>query len=157
VSDTKSTIMVGVDGSASSRTALRWALHQAWEHDAQVVAVTVWESPYSSLGGPLYPVDTDAIAAQAARSLDDAVASVLAEMAPDERSDTVERRVLEGVAAPTLCEVAAEQADLLVVGSRGHGGFTGLLLGSVSAHCAHHTPVPLVIVPPVTSGRLSGS
>jgi nucleotide-binding universal stress UspA family protein len=63
----------------------------------------------------------------------------------------VEQRVLEGGAAGVLVELARdEHADLLVVGSRGLGGFAGLLLGSVSAALAHHTPCPLAIVPPVS-------
>jgi nucleotide-binding universal stress UspA family protein len=55
--------------------------------------------------------------------------------------------VVEGAPAPVLLE-AAKGADLLVVGMRGHGGFVGLLLGSVSQQCAHHAPCPIAIVPP---------
>ena len=57
----------------------------------------------------------------------------------------IDRAVVEGAAAPTLIEAAAG-SDLLVLGSRGHGGFAGLLLGSVTQQCAHHAPCPLVIV-----------
>ena len=63
----------------------------------------------------------------------------------------VERRIVAGTAAPVLLD-QAKDADLLVVGSRGHGGFAGLLLGSVSQQCAHHSTCPVVVVPPRANG-----
>ena len=80
-------------------------------------------------------------AAIAAKSLTEAISQTVAPDSPVKISTSVQ----EGNAAEVLLE-AADGADLLVVGSRGHGGFTGALLGSVSQHCAHHAPCPLVIV-----------
>jgi len=81
------------------------------------------------------------------RAAEKLVESELAELGSALSGVDVERTVVEGAAAPALIE-AAEGADLLVVGSRGRGGFAGLLLGSVGQQCAHHAPCPLVIVPP---------
>ena len=77
----------------------------------------------------------------AAKELADAISETVSSDSPVKISTSVQ----EGNAAQVLLE-AADGADLLVVGSRGHGGFTGALLGSVSQHCAHHAPCPLVIV-----------
>ena len=76
---------------------------------------------------------------------DKTLGEAVAEVAGENPLAYVERVVTEGPAAQALVE-AAEDADLLVVGSRGHGGFTGLLLGSVSQQCAHHAPCAVVIV-----------
>ncbi len=81
------------------------------------------------------------------RVAQDVVDNELDELGDEAAGIHVTRAVVEGTPAPTLLE-AAEGADLLVVGSRGRGGFTGLLLGSVSQQCALHAPCPLVIVPP---------
>lgn len=81
------------------------------------------------------------------RTAEQLVDSELAELGGETSGIDIERAVVEGAPAPALLE-AAEGAALLVVGSRGRGGFTGLLLGSVSQQCAHHAPCPLVIVPP---------
>jgi nucleotide-binding universal stress UspA family protein len=74
-----------------------------------------------------------------------ALEETLRESIPDTDTVEVERRVVEGRPAAVLVD-ESQGADLLVVGSRGHGGFTGLLLGSVSQQCAHHAACPVVIV-----------
>jgi nucleotide-binding universal stress UspA family protein len=73
--------------------------------------------------------------------------SLLAAQAPDLAGAEVERSAVHGPPAEVLLEAARGAAEL-VVGTRGHGGFVGLLLGSVSQQCAHHAPCPIVIVPP---------
>ena len=137
-----SLIVVGVDGSEPSNEALRYALHQATLEGAEIRAVTAWHVPAATYGGPgasplvnvreVFGEDAEAISAEA---LD----SVRTE-AGDVKIDAVIR---EG--HPVLLDAAAD-ADLLVVGSRGLGGFSELLLGSVSHECAQHSTCPIVIV-----------
>lgn len=135
-------IVCGVDGSDSSRRALRWAMGQAALVGAAVRAVVAWEFPAFSTweGGPLPPDDFE----QDARiSLDEAVDEV--ERDPQTPEVRIDREVHHGHSAQALLE-AAEGAELLVVGSRGHGTFYSALLGSVSQHCAAHADCPVVIV-----------
>ena len=136
-------IVVGVDGSEQSKNALRWALAEARLRGARVVALHAWSYPAIAAGG-LMPVSADlfeGLEASAAKLLADTVTAVMEGAADVE----VEQDVVEEAPARALVRVA-EGADLLVVGSRGHGGFTGPLLGSVSQQCAHHAPCPVVIV-----------
>jgi nucleotide-binding universal stress UspA family protein len=137
---TQPRIVVGVDGSPSSCQALRWAANQARLSGALVEVLTSWEFPTTYGWVPPYPPDFDP-AGDAKRSLEQTVADVLG----DDPGIDVELVVVEGHAAPALVE-AAEGASLLVVGSRGHGGFAGMLLGSVSEHCVHHAPCPVTVV-----------
>ena len=139
------TIVVGIDGSAGSVRALEFALAEARLRGAKVKAVEVWHVPASVYsGGGLAPVvtDPDEFEGSAKERLDEVLGSVAA----DTEGIEVERIVREGQPAEVLVE-AAEDAELLVVGSRGLGGFRGLLLGSVGQQCAHHARCPVVIVP----------
>ena len=135
-------IVVGVDGSDESKAALRWALDEGRLRGARVRAIYAWNFPPMVASwayvGPA-ELDTDALQREAEGFLDSVVARTKTE------GVDVEHAAVQGSAAQMLVEAAAE-ADLLVVGSRGHGGFTGLLLGSVSQQCAHHAPCPVVIV-----------
>ena len=140
--DTAARIVVGVDGSEPAARALRWALAEARLRGSSVRVVHAWEYPYVGGGLAGIPIPggmTEGIAEGAAHTLDRAVA--------DQSTDgvDVERTLVRGPAVQALLD-AAEGADLLVVGSRGHGGFAGLLLGSVSQQCAHHASCPVVIV-----------
>lgn len=129
-------IVVGVDGSATSLAALRWAVRQAELTGARVEALATWTFPYSTgFGGAVADFD---LAGATQQALDDTLAQVPTDV-------PVTGRVTEGPAAPLLLE-AARTADLLVVGSRGHGAFTGMLLGSVSQHCVSHADCPVVVV-----------
>lgn len=136
-------IVVGIDGSENSKHALRWALDEARLRDASLRVVYAWTMPvYVGYGVPPAAVINPASLAEAASErVDKTVGEVIGE-AEDVQ---IERKAVEGMAAQTLVE-EADGADLLVVGSRGHGGFAGLLLGSVSQQCAHHAPCPVVIV-----------
>jgi len=133
-------IVVGVDGSASSKTALAWAIRQARLTGAVVEAVIAWELALD-YGYPV-PVMTDAkfekISAQV-------LADAIAEVADPEEPVTIRLLVVEGNAARVLLD-ASVGADLLVVGSRGHGGFVEALLGSVGQHCVHHATCPVVVI-----------
>ena len=133
-------VAVGVDGSASSAAAVRWAAQQARATGASLLAITSWHYPNAygaegALDGDWRP-DQDAAQIQAHALA--AAADVLDGIA-------VETLVPEGQAASVLVE-ASKKADLLVVGSRGHGQFTGVLLGSVSEYCAAHSECPVVVV-----------
>ena len=146
------TIVVGVDGSENGTRALRWTLDLAGPLGARVVAAYVWHLPTMAYGGVgvLPPFDVSQLGEQSRETLERAVAGVPGGVPAGVQ---VEQRVIEGVVVTGLLDVVrGESADLLVVGSRGHGGFAGLLLGSVSATLAHHTTCPLVIVPPVARG-----
>jgi nucleotide-binding universal stress UspA family protein len=135
-----SRIVVGVDGSPSSRDALRWAVKQAVLSGADVEAITTWEHPASIESSS--PIPAEELAKRAAAALADSVREVVGE---DDPPVDICQSVACGHAARVLLE-AAHGADLLVLGSRGHGGFTGALLGSVGQHCVHHAPCPVVIV-----------
>ncbi|QGG94719.1 universal stress protein [Actinomarinicola tropica] len=135
-------IVVGVDGSESSVRALEWAVDRASRDGAVVEAVHAWHVPYvaSSMGG--MPFDVQMLADGARATLDEVVGRVDASGLPE----PVVATLREGAAAPALVE-ASHDADLVVVGSRGHGGFVGLLLGSVSQQVASHARCPVVIIP----------
>ena len=139
-------IVVGVDQSAGAKEALRFALEEARLRSATLRAVHAWQFGYigatgmegalPAVGGELHDF-RDAAAA--------ALDATLLEAIPDAGEVEVERRVVEGAPAAVLVE-ESWGADLLVVGSRGHGGFAQPLLGSVSQQCAHHAQCPVVIV-----------
>ena len=134
-------IIVGVDGSKGGTEALAWAVSEARLRSSEIHAVYVWTYPYYG-APPLVPplVDLEGIAAQAKALLNDAVADVPAD------GVTIHAHLFEGSAARCLLE-AGRDAELIVVGTRGRGGFAGLLLGSVSQQVASHAHCPVVVVP----------
>jgi nucleotide-binding universal stress UspA family protein len=139
-------IIVGVDSSHGSKVALGWALAQARLTGAAVEAVAAWQQPATyeySYGAVPFPSPGDSIAASAEKVLTETVAEVVG---TGEKPVDVRVKVAHGPAAQILLEAAAG-AELLVVGSRGHGAFAGMLLGSVSQHCTHHAPCPVIVVP----------
>jgi nucleotide-binding universal stress UspA family protein len=156
----KQSIVVGVDGSAGSAAALRWALAEARLRGAPLRLVYVYESPQLTIGegavvgGPAVGLpsfgseDVERLRAasetEGRRILEQTLAGVGAEQT---EGIQIEQEVVGGSAAPVLLD-AGRSAALLVVGSRGRGGFVGLLLGSVSQQCAQHPPCPVVILPP---------
>jgi nucleotide-binding universal stress UspA family protein len=153
-------IVVGVDGSAGSVVALRWALAEAHLRGAPLRLVHAYHLPpflVGEAGIGLGPAGLPAYGGEDIERLreasEQAARSILAGAL--ERADReaiegieVEQQIMEGPAAQVLIE-AARGAALLVLGSRGRGGFAGLLLGSVSQQCAQHPPCPVVILPPV--------
>jgi nucleotide-binding universal stress UspA family protein len=130
-------VVVGVDGSPASLHALRFAHRQAQLTGGELHAVTTWAYPLS-FDDPVDPTDWQA---NAETILDIALAEAL----PDDAAAGVRRHVAEGHPAGVLLG-SVGAADMLVVGSRGHGGFTGMLLGSVSQHVVAHAPCPVVVV-----------
>lgn len=138
-----STIVVGVDGSPGAREALDYALQEARLRGADVRVVAAWQVPSAAYAGT-YGLGGPELLSELEQAARDNVARALEAAAVDDVE--VRTTVREGSPAHVLLEEAAD-ADLLVVGSRGLGGFRGLLLGSVSQQCAHHAPCPLVVVP----------
>ncbi|MEH1015480.1 universal stress protein [Micromonospora sp. CPCC 206060] len=131
-------IVVGVDGSPASKDALRWAARQAAVAGGTVEAVMAWEYPTYYGWGQVPDVDFEGGArATLTEAVDDALGG--------DRTIDVDQVVVAGNAAQVLID-AAKDAVLLVVGSRGHGGFTGALLGSISQHCTQHATCPVVVI-----------
>jgi nucleotide-binding universal stress UspA family protein len=139
-------IVVGVDGSEGSQDALRHAEQLAITGGARLEAVIAWQP--TLVYGPIYSVANWAPQDDALHVLDATVAAVFGDDVPE----SMTRTVAEGVTAQVLIE-ASKDADLLVVGSRGYGGFAGLLLGSVSSACAEHAKCPVLVVHPARPER----
>jgi nucleotide-binding universal stress UspA family protein len=138
------TIVVGVDGSKGAHKALRVAVREAKEERATLRVVTAWHVPGHAYGGLGFatPGDVHQAFEQQAK---DTLEAALVDLGEDGRGAAIETIVREGRTATVLVE-EAKDADLLVVGSRGLGGFAGLLLGSVSQECAHQAPCSILIV-----------
>ncbi|MFL5929687.1 MAG: universal stress protein [Gaiellaceae bacterium] len=142
-------IVVGVDDSDSSKAALRWALEEGRLRGVPVNAVHAWQPPLASpvvdvgpVSGPM--VDVPVVIEKAKEAAEELVERVVQGVAAEASGVEVRPAAIEGSPASALVE-AAEGADLLVVGSRGLGGFKGLVLGSVSHQMASHAPCPVVI------------
>jgi nucleotide-binding universal stress UspA family protein len=144
--DREHRVVVGIDGSAGSRSALRWALAQARLTGAKVEAVAAWQDPYLygyGYGWPASQLDVAEIAAVVEKSLAATLTEVVGEHG---RGVEVTGQVVEGSAAQVLVSRGAT-AQLLVVGKRGHGAFVGMLLGSVSQHCVQNASCPVAVIP----------
>lgn len=131
--------MVGVDGSSSSADALRWAAEQASLTGDELHVITAW---HLAAAYGYVPVDPDFDWERDGESMLD---ELIDKAVPSDRRAGVHKHVIEGHPAQVLLD-AADGASLLVVGSRGHGGFTGMLLGSVSHHLVSHARCPVVVV-----------
>ncbi len=138
-------IVVGIDGSQGARRALEWAVAEAKLRDAHLVVVHAWLEPAAVAVGSVVTaggVEPEIFEDAAERT----VADVLDAIDTTGLPQGIESHVVSGAPARALLDMA-EDADLVVVGSRGRGGFTGLLLGSVSQQVAHHATCPVVIIP----------
>ena len=146
-------VVVGVDGSDNSRRALAWALDEACMRNACLDVVHAWEPPmvvgFGTLAGGGATLGGSTYEEQARLLLDRMIAGASTE----EFSFPIDAIAVHGSAASTLLETA-KGADLIVVGSRGRGGFAGLLLGSVSQQVVQHAPCPVVVVPPPRDSNL---
>ena len=135
-------VVVGVDGSAESVAALRWAARYATATGAQVRAMLAWHYPGAAGGPPIEKAPKavhDQTDAQMHETLDAAIAKA------GEEAAGVEKATAYGHPAQVLIE-ASKEAGLLVVGRHGHGAFTGMLLGSVSIHCVTGAHCPVVVI-----------
>jgi len=137
-------VVVGVDGSAESVQALSWAASYAAATGATIDALLSWHYPaavgVAPPGVAPKPMNEE-MSAAAQAALEIALTEVFGTTAPDK----VHTTIAYGHPAEVLID-ASKDADLLVVGNRGHGAFTGMLTGSVSIHCVNHAYCPVVVV-----------
>lgn len=132
-------IVVGVDGSASANAAMEWAAQEAEIRDSTLELVHAWNYPNLGYGG--YVAVLEDFEKDASSVLED----VTAQIRNDHPGIKLVSSLIQGPTAQTIID-RAKEADLVVVGSRGKGGFTGLLLGSVGQQLVHHCPAPVVII-----------
>jgi nucleotide-binding universal stress UspA family protein len=136
-------VVVGVDGSDASYAALHWATSEAARREARLDVVNAYGfHQYPSPYGPIVAIDPGQLEKSSKAVLDEMVAGAFGRSGPPTAVELISASLTP---APALLE-SAKGADLLVVGSRGRGGFRGLLLGSVSQQCVHHAPCPVVVV-----------
>src|SRR5690606_24166109 len=136
-------IVVGVDESDGAADALRWAVREADARGGTLTAVLAWGwmDPHPREGDPAFDPEFDEAAALGRTE------RIVADALGGEVPEGIRLKAISALAGPGLV-LAAADADLLVVGARGLGGFKGLLVGSVSQHCLHHAPCPVVLVKP---------
>ena len=131
-------IVVGVDGSPQSQAALDWAVEEAGLRSGEVLAIAAWHYPYvSDALGQAW--DYEVFQRDAETILESELARA------GNRGVALTGRAVQGNPASALIE-ASRDADLVAVGSRGHGGFTGMLLGSVSSQTVHHAHCPVLVI-----------
>jgi nucleotide-binding universal stress UspA family protein len=138
-------IIVGIDGSVHSRRALEWAVNEAALRHAPLTVLTVNQAVAGYWGPFVYPGDQD-LTRQIRETAQEETDSVLEKADEGSRPPSVTVRAVTGLPAEELLSAAAG-ADMLVVGSRGAGGFKRLLLGSVSTQVTHHALCPVVVIP----------
>jgi nucleotide-binding universal stress UspA family protein len=139
-------IIVGVDGSHDAHRALEWAMKEAAIRHVPLTVVTVHEVAVSGWTGQpiILPMDQPDVN-KARQAAEEAVAKAAAHLGESQPAPVTVRAV-NGLAAQELIE-ASRDADLLVVGSRGGGGFARLMLGSISDKVTRHAHCPVVVVP----------
>jgi nucleotide-binding universal stress UspA family protein len=141
-------VVVGVDGSAGSSEALQWAIAEARLRQVPLRAIHAWtyaEPLIPSLIGYPYSAEYAESAIDERRQAAEGLLEQATEALSEAHEIQIERIIAEGSAARVLIDAVGKD-DLLVIGSRGHGGFSSLLLGSVSEQCAQHASCPVVIV-----------
>lgn len=138
-------IIVGVDGSGHSRRALEWAMGEAAIRQVPLTVVTVSQVIVSYWGVMHYPQD-QAIAEKVGQAVAEEVEQMRVKLG-DAGPDSVAVRTVAGIPVEEILK-AAKDADMIVVGSRGVGGFAGLHLGSVGTQLVHHAHCPVVVIPP---------
>jgi nucleotide-binding universal stress UspA family protein len=137
-------VVVGVDGSAESVAALRWAARYATATGARVQALLAWHYP-GAVGGPPIELTPEAVHEHTEAEMRETLDAAVAKAYDGQEAAGVEKGTPYGHPAQTLIE-ASREADLLVLGSHGHGAFTGMLVGSVSIHCVTGAFCPVVVV-----------
>lgn len=139
-------IIVGIDGSAHSRRALEWAINEAAIRHTPLTVLTVQQALTGYWGVPVvYPGDAD-LTEHARKVAQEETDAALDKLPADTRPPEVTVLAITGIPAEEILGVASD-ADMIVVGSRGAGGFKKLLMGSVSTTVTHHAPCPVVVIP----------
>lgn len=139
-------IIVGVDGSHGAHRALDWAMKEAAAQHARLTVVSVYEVPVNGWTGNPIILGADVPELEKTRQAAEEMVAKAATQLGESRPASVTVRAVNGFAAEELIQ-ASRDADLLVVGSRGAGGFTRLMMGSVSSQAVHHSQCPVVVVP----------
>ena len=144
-------IVVGFDGSKQSHAALEWAIEECRFRDAELRVVTVWnKAPMSWYPALLETAAGEIVAEESPQQQAEAI-SVAAAQAAD--AVNVVTRTVQNDSAASAILAAAQEADLVVIGARGHGGFAGLHIGSVSSQVANHCPCPVLVVRPKAAAQ----
>jgi nucleotide-binding universal stress UspA family protein len=138
-------ILVGVDGSGHSQRALEWAAKEAALRNTSLTVLTVHQTVAGFWGGPLHYQGDNTLVQNAAEAAKAATEQVVASLG-DSRPASVRVTAVEGFPAEEIINAGAD-ADIIVLGSRGGGGFARMLLGSVSSQVAEHADVPVLIMP----------
>ena len=134
-------ILVGVDGSPESRTALRWAAHFAKDLDCAIEAMMVWQAPMAFE----FNMTTVIRDWDPQRDCEKGLTEIIDDVFGENRPPRLSLTVVSGAPARRLVD-RADGATMLVVGSRGHGAFASVALGSVSQRCVEHAKCPVVVV-----------
>ena len=138
-------ILVGIDGSAHSQAALEWAAKEAALRQTSLTVLTVHQAVRGFWGGTLHYAGDDELVEKGRQAAQAEADKVVASLG-DARPASVTVKATEGIPAEELLNAGAD-ADMIVLGSRGGGGFARMLLGSVSSTVAEHAKVPVMILP----------
>jgi len=142
-------IVIGYDGSKQSHEALEWAIEESRYRNAELRVLTIWnKAPMAWYPAMLETAAGEIVAESSPEQQAEALSAKAAQAAAG--VNVVTRTIKNDSAASAIIE-AAREADLVIVGSRGHGGFAGLHIGSVSAQLANHSPCPVLVVRPKTA------
>jgi nucleotide-binding universal stress UspA family protein len=139
-------IIVGIDGSGHSHKALEWAVNEAASRHAPLTVLTVNQAVVGYSGRAVLNPGDPELAKKAHDAAQDETEKVLKEARTDSRPPSVTVRAVTGLPAEELIGASAD-ADMIVVGSRGAGGFARLVMGSVSSQVTHHAHCPVVVIP----------
>jgi nucleotide-binding universal stress UspA family protein len=141
-------IIVGTDGSAHSRRALEWAIREAGIRHTPLTVFTAYQAIPDYWGSITSPA-VHALAEAARKTAQQETDRLLDRAGPRPRPLSVTVQAANGLPAEELLKAADDtDADMIVVGARGAGGFKKLLLGSVSTHLTHHAHCPVAVIPP---------
>jgi nucleotide-binding universal stress UspA family protein len=143
-------IIVGIDGSGHSRRALEWAVSEAGIRDVPLIVLTVQQAITGYWGSPVvYPGDADLLE-HARKMAQEEIDNALDKLGAQARQQSVSVLAVPGAPGEEILK-QAKDADMIVVGSRGAGGFRKLLMGSVSTHVTYHARCPVVVIPAESS------
>jgi nucleotide-binding universal stress UspA family protein len=150
-SSTSFIVVVGFDGSRDSQAALEWAAEEARQRSGELRLITAWTKQPMSWYPAVMETAVGGIAVADSPQEDASTIQAKALKSLEEKGVSATGQVVHSHSAAAAILDAAAEADLVVVGSRGHGGFTGLHVGSVTTHVVNHAPAPVLVVRPKAS------